>query len=279
MIYGYVNKIIPFSSVDGPGNRTAIFLQECNFNCIYCHNPETINKCINCGTCVDVCPTSALTIEDGKVLWNKQKCCECDACTKKCSISSSPKILKMTPDDVINEIMNYRPFIKGITLSGGGECTLQEEFLIELFKKAKNIGLTCLVDSNGSNDFEKMTELTELCDGVMLDVKSWSKSIHDKYIEFNNYNVIKNLEYLANMGKLYEVRTVIVPNLFDNEETVRKVSEFIGKVNGKIRYKLIKFRALGVRDEIKGHQSPSDNYMEMLKVIAEENGCNNIIIV
>ena len=29
---GYINKIIPFSSVDGPGNRTAIFLQGCNFS-------------------------------------------------------------------------------------------------------------------------------------------------------------------------------------------------------------------------------------------------------
>ena len=36
-----VNKIIPFSAVDGPGNRTAVFVQGCNFNCRYCHNPET----------------------------------------------------------------------------------------------------------------------------------------------------------------------------------------------------------------------------------------------
>ena len=36
-----INRIIPFSSVDGPGNRTAIFLQGCNINCKYCHNPET----------------------------------------------------------------------------------------------------------------------------------------------------------------------------------------------------------------------------------------------
>lgn len=39
---GLVHKIIPFSAVDGPGNRTAVFLQGCNFNCKYCHNPETI---------------------------------------------------------------------------------------------------------------------------------------------------------------------------------------------------------------------------------------------
>ena len=39
---GIINKIIPFSNVDGPGNRLSIFFQGCNFDCLYCHNPETI---------------------------------------------------------------------------------------------------------------------------------------------------------------------------------------------------------------------------------------------
>ncbi|MFV0425347.1 MAG: radical SAM protein [Bacilli bacterium] len=39
---GYIHKIIKSSIVDGPGNRLAIFMQGCNFDCWYCHNPETI---------------------------------------------------------------------------------------------------------------------------------------------------------------------------------------------------------------------------------------------
>ncbi|MBN2260813.1 MAG: radical SAM protein [Clostridiales bacterium] len=38
-----INKIINFSSVDGPGNRLVVFFQGCNLNCVYCHNPETID--------------------------------------------------------------------------------------------------------------------------------------------------------------------------------------------------------------------------------------------
>ena len=37
-----VHRIIPFSNVEGQGNWTSIFLQGCNINCLYCHNPEMI---------------------------------------------------------------------------------------------------------------------------------------------------------------------------------------------------------------------------------------------
>ena len=65
-----VNKIIPFSCIDGPGNRTSIFFQGCNFKCSYCHNPETINKCVNCGKCVAVCPVNALEIKDNEIIFS-----------------------------------------------------------------------------------------------------------------------------------------------------------------------------------------------------------------
>lgn len=273
-----INDIIPFSSVDGPGNRTVVFFQGCNFNCSYCHNKETISLCKNCGVCVEFCENEALIHKDNKVTFNREKCSGCDCCIKACPNSSTPKGRKITVEELFNTIKEYTPFISGITVSGG-ECTLWNEFLIELFKLCKGEGLSCLIDSNGSNNFKEMKELLDLSDGVMLDIKSWDNNIHKAQIGESNEIVKENFLYLLERNKLKEVRTVILIDDFNNEETVNEVSRILGKKNENVRYKLIKFRSHGVRRSMKDKKAPDDGYMMKLKNIAEKNNCKNILIV
>ncbi|MFI3251262.1 MAG: YjjW family glycine radical enzyme activase, partial [Eubacteriales bacterium] len=172
-----VNRIIPHSVVDGPGNRTAVFLQECNLDCGYCHNPETIVRCGFCGDCVQSCPVNALKKQDGKVIWDKTACVECDACIQTCQRSSSPKTETLTPDQLMSQIAKNIPFIKGVTISGG-ECTLHRDFLVEFGAKVRGKGRSFLLDSNGTHDFSKDPELLNVVDGVMLDVKCFDPQGH-----------------------------------------------------------------------------------------------------
>ena len=278
MCNGIVNKIIPFSAVDGPGNRTAIFLQECNFNCLYCHNPETINKCNSCGKCVKVCPVEALSVINKKVVWNESKCVGCDECIGVCEFDSTPKTKVMSSDDIIKDLLNVLPFISGITISGG-ECSLQSEFIGELFKKTKNLGITNFLDSNGYILLKSLPDLYSYMDKAMIDLKSFDNTEHIKLTGKDNYTIIQNIKELAKDNKLYEVRTVIVPEILDNKGNVEKISQLIASLDSFIRYKLIKYRPHGIRKELINTNSPSDEYMEKLKSIAMENGCKNIIIV
>ena len=271
-----VNKIIPFSCVDGDGNRMVIFFQGCNIKCKYCHNPETINKCVDCGLCIESCKSFALSKVDGKVIWDSKKCTSCDACIRTCTRLSTPKTIEYSVDNLFNEIEKARCFIQGITVSGG-ECTLNSEFLVMLFKKVKEIGLTCYVDTNGTIDLEKKKELFDLTDKFMLDVKSISEEKSMILTGGTNKIVLKNLHYILEANKMYEVRTVIANNL-DSENTVDKVSKII---KDKCRYKLIKYRHYGVREEgikFHGKVSPDDVYLETLKKVAIENSCIDTII-
>ena len=274
-----VNRIIPFSNVDGPGNRTSVFFQGCPFNCLFCHNPETIHLCKNCGLCVEKCPAGALSLIEGTVKWDSAECVQCDSCIKLCPYDASPKIRWMTVEDVLKEICRAAPYTVGITTSGG-ECTLQNEFLIALFTEVQKLGKTCLIDSNGSFDFEGDPRVLTVSDGVMLDVKAVEKGWSDELISYPRDMVLKNLNYLLSVGKLYEVRSLIFPGRdCENEETVRYVAEQIGDA---CWYKIIRYRPYGVREQyrkILGEFETEKDYAERFAQLARSLGAEKAYVV
>ena len=275
-----VNRIIPFSIVDGPGNRTALFLQGCPFNCLFCHNPETIHMCVHCGACVEVCPAGALAVDaGGKVAWDARACVGCDACIKTCPHDASPRIRWMTVEDVMGEVRRAAPYIDGVTTSGG-ECTLYADFLTDLFVEVRKLGKTCLIDSNGSYDFERDAALLESCDGVMLDVKAVEPDWSRRLVGAPPDMVLKNLDFLLGAGKLQEARTVILPGRDrENEATVRYVAARIG---GNCDYKIIRYRPFGVRERYQarlGDCETDPDYAERYARLARDLGATRAYVV
>ena len=275
-----VNKIIPFSNVDGPGNRCAVFFQGCPFNCLFCHNPETIHLCENCGLCVKGCKAGALGIDGkGQVVWDSARCVQCDTCLRLCPHDASPKVRWMTVEDVLWEVRRAAPYIEGITTSGG-ECTLYNDFLIELFTRVCTLGKSCLIDSNGSFDFEANPRVLSVSEGVMLDVKAVEEKWSGKLISHSRETVLKNLDYLLSVGKLYEVRTILFPDRDrENEETVRYVARHIG---GACFYKLIRYRPFGVREKYQkllGEFETDAEYARRFAELARALGADKAYVV
>ncbi|TDT67445.1 pyruvate formate lyase activating enzyme [Hypnocyclicus thermotrophus] len=256
-----INKIIPFSSVDGPGNRTAIFLQGCNFNCKYCHNPETINICNNCGECVKFCKFNALKLKNNKINYNQNNCVNCDECIKHCKYNSSPKVIEYTVSTLVNEILKYKNFIRGITFSGG-ECSINHLFITQFAKEIKQYNLDVYVDTNGYIDFTSLNDFVNIVDKFMLDVKAFDRNIHKKLTGKTNETVLKNLKFLIKNNKIYEIRTVLIKEI-DYFDTINYVVPLIKDTN--IRYKLIKYRKYGVRKKYKNLSAISDD--EIKKII------------
>jgi len=114
----------------------------------------------------------------------------------------------------------------------------------------------------------------------MLDVKAWDAGEHYRVTGQLNDTVLNNLRWLAREGKLTEVRTVIVPELFDCEQTIRNVCAVL-RENGSLgtRYKIICYRPNGVRQQYRHLKSPSVDTLQGLADIAAEYGLTDVVII
>lgn len=270
-----VSRWLPFSCVDGPGNRLVLFLQGCNFRCPGCHNPHTIGLCNHCGDCVPGCPSGALTLVEGRpgesrVRWQASLCTHCDRCLDACPRSASPKTHQMSVAEVLTLLRRYGPLLTGITVSGG-EATTQLPFVIDLFaaiKAAPDLAhLSCLLDSNGSLGETGWQRLLPVLDGAMIDLKGWRESVHHSLTGQGRERVLASLQLLARAGKLAEVRLLQVPGRTDFIDADGKLeaglASFLQSL-GPVPIRLNGFRHHGVRGEATLWQEAAMEELERL---------------
>jgi pyruvate-formate lyase-activating enzyme len=220
-VRGLVAGTIPFSNVDGPGNRFVVFLQGCNFDCVACHNPQTI---------------PGHEPVDG----------------------FGPQ--RRSVDDVVAEIRRAAPFVRGVTVSGG-EATQQPAFLVELFTALRSdpglARLTCFVDTNGACDLAVWDELAGVMDGAMVDLKCLDPDIHRVMTSQPNDQVLASIHHLHQLGRLYEVRLLIVVGVNDDPDLIRRTGEWLAAIDPHLRLKVIGFRAHGARSHDPPLREPS----------------------
>ena len=75
-----------------------------------------------------------------------------------------------------------------------------------------------------------------------------------KHIELtgaDNFQIIKNMEYISSQGLLYKVRTVRIEGFTDDGREIAKIAQHIGKLNNYTRLKLLPFRPDGVKSALK----------------------------
>ncbi|MDR2246765.1 MAG: YjjW family glycine radical enzyme activase [Treponema sp.] len=277
-----VNRILRSSIVDGPGNRAVVFLQGCNYDCVYCHNPETISLCRSCGACVKVCPAGALPAAlpaAAGPAWEREKCVLCDACLKACPYNSSPRVRFMTPAEVMAELEPSLAFIRGVTVSGG-ECTLYPDFLRALGALVREESLSFFLDSNGSYDYAGDPALMSVTDKVMLDVKADpDEAEYRRVTGRSGGGLLQKLDSLAGMGKLWEARTVVSPGLLNAGALVEKVCSRLAGGAKPPQYKLIRYRPVGVRPTFAASLAePDADLMAALAAICAKHGIKAVVV-
>jgi pyruvate formate lyase activating enzyme len=280
---GLVADVLRFSNVDGPGNRFVVFLQGCNFDCIACHNPYTINVCTDCGDCVATCPSGALTIgADARVHWDESRCTGGDTCIAVCPHDSTPKARRTSVDDLLAQLRATAPFLSGITVSGG-EATVQAPFVRALFdavKRDQRLGrLTTFVDSNGATTLDVWDDLAPVMDAAMIDLKALDPVVHQRMTGQPNDQVLASIRHLAAIGRLYEVRLLLLPGVNDDPGLLTGTAAWLRELDPATRVKVIGFRGHGVRPTTPPLQEPGPGDLARYEHILRDAGLHNTCLV
>ncbi len=238
-----VHRIIPFSNVEGFGNRTSIFVQGCNMNCIYCHNSETI-------------PMKSkdmfyLTIDEIVEL-----------------VKNNMPFIRGITISGGEATIYYRVLIKlfdeihklGLT------CYIDTNGFIDTDRLDELINVTdkFLYDIKADED-----SFYKLCfDGA-------SGKLTDKRFNFNN------LDYLLELNKVEEVRLVYLKDFFDDEKIINDIAYSLKDYDDVI-FKLIRVHTRGLpKERVDKIKTNIPSVKDVLKIekMAREKGIKNIVTI
>ena len=156
----------------------------------------------------------------------------------------------MSVDELVAQVRKVAPFLSGVTASGG-EATQQTEFVRAWFAALKAdpaLGrLTTFVDSNGAASPDVWDSLAPVMDGAMIDLKCLDPVIHQEMTGQPNDETLASIRQLAAMGKLYEVRLLLLAGVNDEPALLRRTGEWLAEVDPHMRVKVIGFRDHGAR--------------------------------
>ena len=156
-------------------------------------------------------------------------------------------------DEIIAHALRYRPYWGkdgGITVSGG-EPLLQMDFLIDLFKKAKEQGVHTNIDTSGAvftkeePFFGKLQELLKYTDMLMLDIKHIDDEQHKILTGQSNKNILEFARYLSDIKKPIWIRHVLVPERSDKDEYLERLHDFIETLDNVERVEVLPYHTLG----------------------------------
>ena len=160
----------------------------------------------------------------------------------------------VTVDEVITEFNKNRAFYKngGITVTGG-EPLLQTDFLIELFKRAREESIHTCIDTSGivfNSDNEEFTRkldtLLDYTDLVMLDIKHIDSAIHKEMTGAENNNVLSFAKHLEEKKVPLWVRHIIIEGYTDKLEDLIALGEFIGRLKNLKALDVLPYHTMGV---------------------------------
>ena len=257
---GITFNVQRFSTEDGPGIRTTVFLKGCPLRCAWCHNPEGLSprpelmwydvRCIGARDCLSACLEGALELTPQGMRVDRARCTACGACAEACPTGALEVIGRgWTPEELFAEVDKDSVFYEtsggGVTLSGG-EPMRQADFVTALAHLCHGAGIRVALDTCGTVPWERYERVLPLVDLVLYDLKILSPDLHRASTGVDNAHILDNARRIAAAGTPMWIRTPVIPGYTADAANVAALGDFIAAELPTVeRWDLLAYTNLG----------------------------------
>ncbi len=292
---GVIYNLQRFAIHDGPGIRTLVYMKGCPIRCSWCSTPQTQKStfellhvethCRKCGRCVEACPIDAIALSEAAgISIDRKSCTLCNDCVEACPNQAYESAGQfMTVEELFKEIQKDSPFYRrsngGVTV-GGGEPTLQHEFVAEFLKRCRRQYIHTAMETCGYAKWEHLETLLPHLDLVFFDIKHMDSRVHKELTGVPNERVLENARRAAALVPVI-VRITTVPGYNDSPDNISATAKFAADLGENLqRVELLPYHQygtqtygrLGRRYELEDVEPPTDEHMKRLKMLVESCG-------
>ncbi|HEY9603222.1 MAG TPA: pyruvate formate-lyase-activating protein [Allocoleopsis sp.] len=155
---------------------------------------------------------------------------------------------EVTVDELIAEIQKYRSYMRfsggGVTVTGG-EPLMQPDFVGEIFRRCKELGIHTALDTSGYVNLDAAKSVLDDVDLVLLDIKSFDSKIYRKVTSVSLEPTLRFATYLSEIKKPTWIRFVLVPNLTDPLHNIEELAKFVSTLDNVEKVEVLPFHQMG----------------------------------
>lgn len=271
---GLVFNVQRFSTQDGPGLRTTVFMKGCPLACSWCHNPESqsvapafvrlAHRCMRCGRCTDE--------ELESLVVAGRDACDVEACPTGALQMVGERTDAAT---LVKRLLRDRIFfdesLGGVTISGG-EPLVQAPFVTDVLRLLRAEGVHTALDTCGFSPWPYLRDAAAYADLVLYDLKLMDPGRHEAATGVSNDLILDNLKALAGVHANIWIRIPVIPAVNDDDANIESAAEFLCSLPAALRVDLLpyhptgeaKFARIGKHYALHGTATPSPNQLDAI---------------
>ncbi|HHP0471923.1 TPA: glycyl-radical enzyme activating protein [Vibrio harveyi] len=264
-----------FSTHDGDGIRSILFLKGCSLSCPWCQNPESRNEkhsllfdqrsCMeDCQLCVSAYQATTQstagseTVSDGiqridnqiiinrKAIKEDQLIALRDVCpTQALTVCGEEAKSDMLFDTLMKDKPFYDQSQGGVTFSGG-EPLMQADLVAELAQRLHDNQVSTAIESCMHVPWKNVEKAAPYIDCWLADLKHTDEEKFLSWAKGSLKRIKDNFRKLAPIAKRIVIRVPVVPGFNDTIEELQDIIDFAASLESCQELHLLPYHTLGI---------------------------------